>query len=113
MLHFPSHNWCGYKKELSTSPPKKFGSVWPRVKEKTNLESFTLFFSIRQIVSSSLRPSFKVLFLGFENPHSATINARGSQWWAFFMRNHNSQDLVSKVLVANNAQGCFPILPRL
>jgi len=98
---------------LSTSPPKKFGSVWPGVKEKTNLESFTLFFSIRQIVSSSLRPSFKVLFLGFENPHSATINARGSQWWAFFMRNHNSQDLVSKVLVANNAQGCFPILPRL
>jgi hypothetical protein len=44
---------------------------------------------------------------------SATGNAWGSRRWAFLNRNHSSQYFGFKVLVANNAQGCSPILPSL
>jgi hypothetical protein len=54
---------------------KNSNSIWPRAKEKTNLESFMFFFGIGQIVSSRLRSSFEVLRLRLEIPHSATRNA--------------------------------------
>jgi hypothetical protein len=43
------------------------------------------------------------LLARFENSHSATRNAWGSQWWTFLIQHHSSQDLGRKVLVANNA----------
>ncbi len=41
---------------------KNSNLVWLKAKEEANLESFTFFFGIGQIVSSRLRPSFEVLF---------------------------------------------------
>jgi hypothetical protein len=58
---------------------KKFGSLWPRVKEKASLESFTIFFNTGKIIPSRSRPSFEALFLKLGNSHNVMGNACGSQ----------------------------------
>jgi hypothetical protein len=91
---------------------KIFGSLWPRPKEKANFKTFTFFFNTGKIIPSRSRPSFEALFLGLENSHSVMGDA-WSHWWTFFIQNHSSQDFGCKILVAHDAQGCFPILPSL
>ncbi len=104
--------WVSFNSRTHRWDSRKFSSlVWLGAKEKTSLESFTFSFGTWQIILSRLRPSFEALPSWFGNPDSATKNAWGSQWWAIFIRNHSSQDLGCEVLVANNAQRCFSILP--
>jgi hypothetical protein len=72
-----------------------------------------LLFDSRKIILSRSRPSFEALPTRLENPHSAIRNAWRSRWWTFLIWNHSLQDFGYKVLVANNAQRCFPILLSL
>jgi hypothetical protein len=113
MFRFSSYNWCGYRKFPNISLLENSNSVWPRTKKKLVWELYA-FYWFKENYTIKVKIKFwSVPYKIRKSPQCYQNCMKESMVSTFLIQHHSSQDLWCKVLVANNAQRCFPILPNL
>jgi hypothetical protein len=115
MPHFSYYNHYGYKKFLNTSLLENFWFSMAKSRQKKKLALRALRFSfIQRNYTVKVKTKFwSIAFRTWKSPQCYKKCIKESVANKFFIWNHSLQNLRHKILVANNAQGCSPILSSL